>query len=293
MWTTVRSFLGMIRFSHTIFALPFALLAALLAWQDVRFQPVTLIGILSCMICARTAAMGFNRLADRHIDAKNPRTANRHLPAGQLSAGSVWALTLLSAAAFVASTTIFIFARPPNPWPPILAVPVLIFICAYSFTKRFTALAHFWLGVSLMLAPVAAWIAIRGFADMATPLVLGAAVQFWVSGFDILYACQDADFDRREGLRSVPAWLGIKGALRVALACHMMMLAFLAALFFVSPPLGTVYLVGLAAIAGLVAYQHWLVRPDDLSRVNRAFFQVNGVISIGLFLIVLLQVLMN
>src|SRR5438309_1165337 len=136
MWATVRSFLGMIRFSHTIFALPFALLAALLAWQDVRFQSVTLIGILLCMVFARTAAMGFNRLADRHLDAKNPRTANRHLPAGQLSAGSVWALTLLSAAAFIASTAVFLLADPPNLWPTILAIPVLIFICAYSFTKR-------------------------------------------------------------------------------------------------------------------------------------------------------------
>lgn len=293
MWTTIRAFLGMIRFSHTVFALPFALLAALLAWQDVKFQPVTLIGILACMVFARTAAMGFNRLADRHLDAKNPRTASRHLPAGQLSAGSVWSLTILSAAAFVASTALFLLAQPPNPWPPILALPVLIFICAYSFTKRFTPLAHFWLGASLMLAPVAAWIAIRGFGDMETPLVLGAAVLFWVSGFDILYACQDADFDRREGLHSVPVRLGVRGALRVALACHLVMLAFLAGLFFVSPPLGTVYLVGLCAITGLVAYQHWLVRPDDLTRVNRAFFQVNGVISVGLFLIVLVQVLVN
>src|SRR5262245_57875614 len=293
MWTTVRAFLGMIRFSHTVFALPFALLAALLAWQDVSFQPVTLVGILACMVFARTAAMGFNRLADRHIDAKNPRTATRHLPAGHLSAGSVWALTVLSAAAFLASTAVFLLAEPPNLWPPILAVPVLIFICAYSFTKRFTALAHFWLGASLMLAPVAAWIAIRGFADMETPLVLGAAVLFWVSGFDILYACQDAEFDRREGLHSVPARLGIKRALRVALGCHVTMLAFLAGLFFTSQHLGTVYLVGLAAIAVLVTYQHWLVRPDDLTRVNRAFFQVNGVISVGLFLIVLVQVLVK
>ena len=128
---------------------------------------------------------------------------------------------------------------------------------------------------------------------MATPWVLGTAVLFWVSGFDILYACQDADFDRKEGLHSVPATLGVRGSLRVALACHLIMLATLLALFFVSPHLGTVYLIGLGAIAALVAYQHWLVRPDDLTRVNRAFFQVNGVISVGLFLIVLVQVLVN
>ena len=293
MWTTVRAFLGMIRFSHTVFALPFALLAALLAWQDVKFHFETLIGIVLCMIFARTAAMGFNRLADRHIDAKNTRTANRHLPSGQLSASAVWALTLAAAAAFIASTTIFLITDPPNFWPIILGGPVLIFICVYSWTKRFTALAHFWLGASLMLAPIAAWIAIRGFSGMATPWVLGTAVLFWVSGFDILYACQDADFDRKEGLHSVPATLGVRGSLRVALACHLIMLATLLALFFVSPHLGTVYLIGLGAIAALVAYQHWLVRPDDLTRVNRAFFQVNGVISVGLFLIVLVQVLVN
>ncbi len=293
MWTTVTAFLGMVRFSHTVFALPFALLGALLAWQDVKFRLEALIGILLCMVFARTAAMGFNRLADRRIDARNPRTANRHLPSGQLRLRSVWALTIASGLAFVASTTLFLLIDPPNMWPTILAVPLLLFICAYSFTKRFTALAHFWLGASLMMAPVAAWIAIRGFEAMATPLVLGSAVLFWVSGFDILYACQDVDFDKKEGLHSVPAWLGIRAALRFALACHLLMLGTLTALFFVSPHLRTVYLIGLAAIAALVAYQHWLVRPDDLTRVNRAFFHVNGVISVGLLLIVVVQVLLK
>jgi 4-hydroxybenzoate polyprenyltransferase len=283
----------MIRFSHTVFALPFALLAALLAWQDAKFHAESLIGILLCMVFARTAAMGFNRLADRKIDARNPRTAGRHLPTGQLRVGTVWAFTIASGLAFVASTTLFLLTNPPNFWPSILAVPVLLFICAYSFTKRFTVLAHFWLGASLMLAPIAAWIAIRGFAAFTTPAVLGAAVLFWVSGFDILYACQDLEFDKGEGLHSVPARLGLRGALRLALGCHVLTLALLLALAFVSPHLGTIYLIGLAAIGSLVAYQHWLVRPNDLTRVNRAFFHVNAVISVGLLLIVVVQVLLK
>jgi 4-hydroxybenzoate polyprenyltransferase len=169
----------------------------------------------------------------------------------------------------------------------------LFFVCAYSFTKRFTALSHFWLGASLFLAPVAAWIAVRGvmdWTDLETPLILGGAVLFWVAGFDILYACQDIDFDRRARLRSVPAALGVAVSLRVALACHLVMLGFLAGLYWVAAPdLGGIYLAGLGAVAVLLAYEHWLVRPDDLSRINQAFFQVNGIVSVGLFLVVLLQ----
>jgi 4-hydroxybenzoate polyprenyltransferase len=192
---------------------------------------------------------------------------------------------------FFASTLLFLLREPPNMWPLILAGPVLLFIGAYSLTKRFTALAHFWLGASLMLAPVAAWIAVRGMEDLRTPVVLGLAVLFWVAGFDILYACQDVDVDRRLGLHSVPARLGVRGALRVALVCHALTAALLLALYAVaSPPLGAVYLAGVIGVIALLAYQHWLVRPDDLSRVNRAFFQVNGVISIGLFLLVLAQI---
>lgn len=293
MLRTVGDFLGMIRFSHTVFALPFALLSAVLAWQGVRLQWPHVVGILACMVLARSAAMAFNRLADRQIDAANPRTATRHLVTGRLSVGAVWAFTMTCSFGFVAATAIFLFNDPPNPWPLYLAVPVLAFICAYSLTKRFTALAHFWLGASLMLAPLSAWIAIRGLGDMMTPLVIGLAVLFWVSGFDILYACQDADFDRRVKLHSVPARFGVRASLKIALACHLLMLATLAVLFFVSPHLGSVYLAGLALISALVVYQHWLVRPDDLTRVNRAFFHVNGVISVGLFLIVLVQVLVK
>ena len=170
---------------------------------------------------------------------------------------------------------------------------MLVFVCAYSLTKRFTALSHFWLGASLMLAPVAAWIAIRGgdaWPTLATPLLLGGAVLFWVAGFDILYACQDVDFDRKARLHSVPAALGVRASLRMALACHVVMLGLLAALYWAAQPdLGWIYLAGVTAVAVLLAYEHWIVRPDDLSRVNQAFFQVNGVISVGLFVVVLVQ----
>jgi 4-hydroxybenzoate polyprenyltransferase len=243
------------------------------------------------MVFARSAAMAINRLADRRFDAENPRTAGRHLPAGLLGVPAVICFVALCVVGFFASTLLFVLAEPPNWWPLYLAGPVLLFIGAYSLTKRFTAFAHFWLGASLMLAPLAAWIAIRGPTDLSAPAILGLAVLFWVSGFDILYACQDVDVDRRLGLRSVPAAVGVPRALRVAAVCHGLTAALLVALYFVAAPiLGAVYLVGVGAVIALLAYEHWLVRPDDLSRVNRAFFQVNGVISVGLFLLVLLQV---
>jgi 4-hydroxybenzoate polyprenyltransferase len=290
MLRSLRSFLELIRFSHTIFALPFALTSASLAWSKSGFDPLQLLGILLCMVFARSAAMAFNRLADRRFDAANPRTAGRHIPAGLLSARRVWAFTIACSAGFVLSTLIFLVRD--NPWPLILSGPVLLFLCAYSLTKRFTALSHFWLGASLFLAPVAAWIAIRGlpgWPEALVPLLLGGAVLFWVAGFDILYACQDVDFDRKAKLHSIPAALGVKASLRIALACHLVMLGMLIALYGVSDELGRIYLAGVIAVALLLCYEHWLVRPDDLSRVNKAFFQVNGVISVGLFLLVLVQ----
>jgi len=289
MFTRARQLLELIRFSHTVFALPFALLAAALAWKDEPFRAADLAGILLCMVFARSAAMAFNRLADRRIDARNPRTATRHLPAGLLGVGTVWAFTAVCAAGFVASTLLFLWREPSNPWPLVLSGPVLLFVCGYSLAKRFTSLAHLWLGAALMLAPVAAWIAVKGLDDLTVPLILGAAVMGWVTGFDILYACQDAAFDTAEGLHSVPARLGVARSLRVATACHAVMFALLVALGFASPHLGAVYFAGLAAVGLLLAYEHALVRPDDLSRVNRAFFHVNGVISVGLLLLVLVQ----
>jgi 4-hydroxybenzoate polyprenyltransferase len=297
MLRTVCHILEMIRFSHTLFALPFALLAAIMAWTtpvsagDIRpaFRWQDLIGILVCMVAARSAAMAFNRLADRTVDAQNPRTKSRHLPAGILSMGSVAVFTVISSAAFIAGTVLFL----PNRLPLIFSVPVLLFLLAYSYTKRFTALSHFWLGAALMLAPVCVWIALRGEnlvanpVDLSPALLLGAAVLMWVAGFDIIYACQDADFDRAARLRSVPAALGIRGALRLAAVCHLLTLIFLAALPLVCPqvPLGWIYGVGVAAVALLLAYEHLVVRPDDLTRVNVAFFNVNAVISVGLLIV--------
>jgi 4-hydroxybenzoate polyprenyltransferase len=286
----LRLLLGMIRFSHTIFALPFALSSAVLAWKSKPegFAWRDLLGILLCMVFARSVAMAVNRLADRHLDAANPRTSSRHLPSGQLTPVTVAVFALICAAGFFASTLFFW----PNPWPLYLSAPVLLFVCAYSYTKRFTALAHFWLGASLLLAPLGAWIAIRGFEQIEIALALGFAVLCWVAGFDILYSCQDVDFDRKAGLFSVPARIGVPASLRVALACHVLMLAMLFLLWWIARDyLGVIYLVGIGAIALLLGYEHWLVRPNDLSRVNQAFFQVNGIISIGLFLVVLVQVL--
>jgi 4-hydroxybenzoate polyprenyltransferase len=298
MFRRTRQLLEMIRFSHTLFALPFALLSAALAWRKKgEFSWLDLVGILLCLVFARSAAMAFNRLADRHLDALNPRTAGRHLPSGQLSVASVWAFTLASAAGFLASTLLFLWADPPNGWPLLLAGPILVFLCAYSYTKRFTALAHFWLGAALLLAPLSAWIAIRGIphlGDLVTPLVLGLAVLFWVTGFDIIYACQDADFDQRAGLSSIPARLGVRAALRLAAGCHFLMLALLVGLYWTADPyLGGLYLVGVGAIAVLLVYEHALVRPEDLSRVNQAFFQVNAVISVGLLVLVLVEMLLS
>lgn len=284
--TRLRHFLEMIRFSHTVFALPFALLAALLAWVErSRAEPSEawrwqeLLGVLLCMVFARSTAMAFNRLADRRLDAENPRTRMRHLPAGTLSVPAVASFAAVCAAGFVASTLLFL----PNRWPIMLSLPVLAFLCGYSFAKRFTALAHFWLGAALMLAPVCAWLAIRG-EVAAAPVVLGGAVLLWVAGFDIIYACQDADVDRAAGLHSVPARLGVPGALRLAAVCHLGTVLLLFALSWVYP-LGWIYRAGIAAVAGLLIYEHRLVRPDDLTRVNVAFFQVNAVISIGLLVL--------
>jgi 4-hydroxybenzoate polyprenyltransferase len=325
MLKTISHLLSLIRFSHTIFALPFAMLATLMAWHlrqievgtefesielwdgihihdmffqigsfkidvdalltskfDIRWQE--LLGILLCMVTARSAAMAFNRLVDRKIDAGNPRTAGRHLPAGILSVGQVVVFTVACSLGFVASTLLFL----PNRLPLYLSLPVLLFLCGYSYTKRFTSLAHFWLGTALAMSPVAAWIAIRGEVVIAEPLdllpalVLGGAVMSWVAGFDMIYACQDFEFDRDAKLRSIPTRLGIAGALRLAALCHAVTVVLLGLLLLVYPPFGLLYGIAVAVVALLLAYEHWLVRPDDLDRVNAAFFNVNAVISMGL-----------
>lgn len=247
----------------------------------IRWQEV--VGILLCMVTARSFAMAMNRLADRKIDANNPRTEGRHLPAGILSVVQVTAFTIICALAFVASTLLFL----PNRLPMYLAIPVLAFLAGYSYTKRFTSLAHFWLGTALAMSPIAAWIAIRGETVLVAPgdllpaLVLGGAVLAWVAGFDIIYSCQDYESDLRAGLQSVPVRLGIPSALRVASLCHLATVALLACLPFIYP-FGIIFEIGVAAVAVLLIYEHLLVRPNDLSRVNAAFFNVNAIISIGL-----------
>ena len=245
------------------------------------FRWLDLLGILVCMATARSAAMAFNRLADRRLDALNPRTRTRHLPAGLLSTGSVVAFTVACSLGFVAGTLLFL---PRNPIPLYASLPVLAFLFGYSYAKRFTALSHFWLGAALMAAPVGAWVAIR--AEVAwPPVVLGMAVLLWVAGFDMIYACQDYEFDVKMRLRSIPARFGVAAALRLAALCHFAMVGLLLALPLVYDGFDGIYLAGVAAIGVLLLYEHWLVRPDDLSRVNRAFFHVNAVVSIGLLVV--------
>lgn len=291
MLKTILHLLELIRFSHTLFALPFAMLAAVMAWRleaieaSFEFRWQEAVGILLCMVTARSFAMAMNRLADRRLDAVNPRTAGRHLPAGILSLWQVTAFSALCAVGFIASTLLFL----PNRLPLYLSVPVLLFLAGYSYAKRFTSLAHFWLGTALALSPIAAWIAIRGEQVLANPadllpaLVLGGAVLTWVAGFDIIYACQDYESDRKAKLHSVPVKLGIPGALRLAAACHLLTIVLLACLPLVYPFFGWIFWAGVAAVAVLLVYEHLLVRPNDLSRVNAAFFNVNAVISLGLF----------
>jgi len=300
MFARLRQILEMIRFSHTLFALPFALFAAVMAWtagarsvRPLAWRWQELLGILLCMVAARSAAMAFNRIADWRLDAENPRTKMRHIPVGALGVQSVALFAAACSVAFVASTLLFL----PNRLPLYLAIPVLAFLLAYSFTKRFTALAHFWLGAALMLAPLSAWIAIRGQivlaqpADLLPAAVLGLAVLLWVSGFDIIYACQDAEFDVEHGLHSVPARLGVARALRLAALCHLGMIVALFGLMFVYPHLGWIYGSGIVAVAVLLAWEHSLVRPDDLSRVNLAFFNINAVVSLGLLAVGVLDLL--
>ena len=268
----------MIRFSHSIFALPFALASAAVAtggrvpWRELPWIVVAMVG-------ARSAAMGFNRLADADIDARNPRTALRELPTGRLSRREVWLFVLLSAAALVGASAML------NPLCLALSPLALLIVLGYSYTKRFTSLSHLVLGLALGIAPVGAWLAVRGRFDTA-PVVLALAVLAWVAGFDTIYACQDVEFDRREGLRSLPARLGVPRALLVARVLHAAAVALLATLY-VLVPLHPVYLAGVAAVAALLVYEHSLVSPDDLSRVDAAFFAVNGWISVGYLVFVI------
>lgn len=271
----------MIKFSHSIFAMPFALASGVIAARGATVAWWQWALIVVCMVAARTAAMGTNRIVDREFDARNPRTAIREIPSGQIPVKAAIAFTVAAAVVFVVAA----FAlHPICGWLSPVALGV---VCGYSYAKRFTALVHLWLGVALGLAPVAVWIAITGGVS-AVPVLLACAVLTWVSGFDILYSLQDEDFDRGQGLRSIPVALGQVGAMWVSGLLHVGTISLLAAIpAFV--PMGVMYWVGWAIIAGVLGYEHWLVRPGDLSKIDKAFFDLNGYVSLLFFGAVLLS----
>jgi 4-hydroxybenzoate polyprenyltransferase len=267
-----RLTLEMIKIEHTLFALPFAFLGAVLAANGFP-TPWQILWIILAMVGARSAAMAFNRIADRSFDAKNPRTASRALPAGLLSVGFVWAFTIVSAGLFLLAAAML------NRLTLLLSPVALACVLLYSLTKRWTQFSHLVLGACLSIAPTGAWIAVRGAIDSAVPLLLSLVVLLWTAGFDVLYACQDYDFDRREGLRSIPARVGITRALWIARALHAA--AFLALVWlFLITGLGPIAFVGVVATGALLVYQHRLVRADDLSRLNAAFFTTNAFVSV-------------
>lgn len=275
-WQKLKTTLEMIKFEHTLFALPFAFLGAILAanglptvWQ--------IIWITLAMFGARSAAMTFNRIIDRKFDAENPRTANRELPSGQLSIKFAWAF-------FVVSVVLFEVAAYSLNWLTFALSPVaLLSILGYSYAKRFTALAHLILGWALAISPTAAWIAVKGEINSEIPLLLSLLVMMWTAGFDVLYACQDFEYDRKNGLRSIPARFGIKNSLWIARLFHAQAFIVLLLLYFITE-LGWLALTGVFAVGALMIYQHTLVKPNDLSRMNAAFFTTNATVSVILLL---------
>ena len=278
----IAVFLEMIKFSHTIFALPFALTGALLAAGGLPSLRQTF-WIILAMVGARTAAMAMNRLIDAEIDARNPRTAVRAIPAGHISKG----LTLFF---IVAATALMLFsAYMLNPLCLKLSPIALFFLLLYSYCKRFTALAHVVLGICLAAAPIGAWIAIRGTIDPPV-LVLGGVVLFWVAGFDILYALQDLEFDRSAGLHSIPVLLGVDGSLWAARLFHLIMIGLLFLLFNLMQ-LGTLFLAGILAALVMLLYEHWLLRDGNLDKLDAAFFNMNGYISVAIVLFTAADVL--
>jgi 4-hydroxybenzoate polyprenyltransferase len=281
---SVGTTLEMIKWEHSVFALPFALTGAMLAARGLP-RPMQIVWIIVCMVSARSAAMAFNRWADSELDGKNPRTRSRAIPAGLLSRAFVGGFTLVMAAIFVlAAAQLNRLTLELSP----VALAVLFF---YSYTKRFTRWSHLALGLALGIAPAAAWIAVRGSLD-ARILILTLAVMFWVAGFDLLYACQDAAHDRANGLFSVPAAWGVTAAFWIARLLHVLMLALL--LWLVQAfALGGFALAGVAVVAALLLYEHLIVSPGDLRRMNAAFFTMNGVISIVFFCFVAVDLLVR
>jgi 4-hydroxybenzoate polyprenyltransferase len=271
-WNKLKTTLAMIKFEHTLFALPFAFLGAILAanglptWQQIVWITVAMVG-------ARSAAMTFNRIVDRDVDAENPRTANREIPSGKLSVGFAWAFLYVSIG-------VFLLASYSLNWLTFALSPVaLIIVLGYSYAKRFTAFAHVFLGLALAISPSAAWIAVRGSLDEEIPLLLSLMVLMWTAGFDVLYACQDSDFDRKSGLHSIPARFGIARSLWIARLFHFQAFIVLL-LLYLATGLGWPALVGVGVVGALLVYQHTLVKANDLSRLNAAFFTTNAFVSV-------------
>ncbi|MCB9712566.1 MAG: UbiA family prenyltransferase [Myxococcales bacterium] len=288
----VRSFSSLVKLSHTIFGLPFALASTLLAhrFATAAGQPGLSLGRMALIVLAfagaRAAAMGFNRIVDRRFDAENPRTADRELPRGVIAVRTAWVLTGLSAAIFVAA------AAALGPVPAMLSLPCLAVVLGYSLFKRFSWTSHLVLGVALALAPGGAFVAITGdFAGWWIPVPLMLAVATWVAGFDVLYSLADVDFDRSHGLHSIPARFGVRGALWLSGLLHLGTVGALVALHRVAG-LGLAHLVGVGLIAAILVYEHWIVRPGDLSRLGKAFFDLNGYVSIAYLVATAVDVLL-
>ncbi len=289
--SNARTWGEMIKFSHSIFALPFALLATFLAARPQPPAGGQLGLIVLAMVTARSAAMTFNRLADARLDAANPRTTGRALPRGMISPTAAWLFFVVACGAFgVACAGFWWFYH--NAWPLILCVPTIGLLCFYSYTKRFTQWSHVVLGATIALAPVGAWVAISPQTLGLPAGLLMFAIMFWIAGFDLIYACQDVDFDRAAGLYSVPARMGVAAALWLARACHVVTVAALVAVG-LTAQLGTLYFAGAACVALLLAIENALVKPADLSRVNLAFFTVNGVVGVVLGVLGILDIVLT
>ena len=282
---------SMIKFSHSVFALPFAVLATFLAARPAYPSATQFVLIVVCMVAARSAAMTFNRLLDQRIDAQNPRTSNRPLVTGQITRRAAWAFFLGACALFALGCAGF-HALADNPWPLLLCVPVLALLCFYSYTKYFTRWSHLVLGASIALSPVAAWIAINPETLGWHSWLLMLAVMFWIAGFDLIYACQDVDFDRSAGLNSVPAGFGVATSLWLARGSHLIAVVLLIAVGLTNG-LGLLYYIGVGCVAVLLTIENAIVRPDDLSRVNLAFFTVNGVVGLLLGTLGVLDVVLR
>ncbi len=278
----LRIILEMIKFEHTVFALPFAIMSAFIASGGIP-EYSKLGWILVAMVGARSCAMAFNRLADAEIDSENPRTAMRAIPAGIITKAAVWVFTLISAGLLVVA------AWRLNRLAFRLSPVALAVIMGYSYTKRFTSLSHFWLGLALSISPVGAWIAVKGPFDL-TPIVLCCVVLLWTAGFDIIYACQDVNFDKKHGLHSIPARIGIRWALWLSSALHIIAVGLLFCIPLLTE-LGVFYYIGVGIVVCIFIYEHAVVKPNDLSRVNLAFFTLNGMISLVLMALSIADIL--